>query len=343
MKACVLRKDDVSLGGITVTDVPDPRPGPDDVLIRVRATSINFRDYLIVTDNYSTAKLNDDLILLSDGAGEVIGIGENVTRFKPGDRVAGTFFQTWKDGPMTELPPALGLPLPGVLAEQIALHEDGVVRIPDNLSFEEASTLPCAALTAWNATMVSGRSVKPGDTVLCQGSGGVSMFTALFSRAAGARVILMSSSDEKLQRASNLLQNHDPKDCINYLTTPEWQDEVMQLTGGLGADHVMELGGAATLSRSYSALAFGGRIALIGFRPDATGDCNPYPLMMKDGHMDGVGVGSASMFEDMNRAIEQNDIKPPIDCVFDMDDTDSAIQLLASSQFVGKIVVRVQD
>jgi NADPH:quinone reductase-like Zn-dependent oxidoreductase len=285
--------------------------------------------------------MEDDLVLLSDGAGEVVSTGDNVTRFQPGDRVAGTFFQTWKDGPMKELPPALGLPLPGVLTELVVLHEDGVVHIPRNLSFEEAATLPCAALTAWNATMVSGRSVKPGDTVLCQGSGGVSLFTALFAKAAGARVILMSSSDEKLERASGFLRDQDPDDCINYLSTPEWQDELLRLTQGRGADHIMELGGAATLSRSYAALAFGGRIALIGFRPDATGDCNPYLLMMKDGHIDGVGVGSALMFENMNRAIEQNGIKPPIDRVFEMEDTVEAVRLMGSSTFVGKIVVRV--
>lgn len=342
MKACVLRKDNVSLDGIETKELPDPVPGPGEILIRIVATSLNFRDYLIVTDNYSTAKMEDDLVLLSDGAGEVVGVGEDVTRFRPGDRVAATFFQTWRDGPMTTLPPALGLPLPGVLAELVVVHEDGAVHIPGNLSFEEAATLPCAALTAWNATMVSGRSVRPGDTVLCQGSGGVSLFTALFARAAGARVILMSSSDEKLARACAWLPGQDPDDCINYAATPEWQHEVMRLTHGRGADHIMELGGAATLSRSYDALAFGGRIALIGFRPDATGDCNPAPLMMKDGHIDGVGVGSARMFEDMNRAIEQNELRPPIDRVFGMEQTADALELMASSQFVGKIVVRVQ-
>jgi NADPH:quinone reductase-like Zn-dependent oxidoreductase len=341
MKACVLRKDDVSLDGIEIVERPDPVPGRNDVVVRIRAASLNFRDYLIVSDNYSTAKMEDDLVLLSDGAGEVVATGANVSRFQVGDRVAGTFFQTWREGPMKELPPALGLPLPGVLSELVVLHEDGVVDIPANLSFEEASTLPCAGLTAWNATMVSGRSVKPGDTVLCQGSGGVSLFTALFAKAAGARVILMSSSEKKLQRARHFLPGIKAEDCIDYVATPDWHDEVMRITGGRGADHVMELGGAATLSRSYAALAFGGRIALIGFRPDATGDCNPCTLMMKDGHIDGVGVGNALMFENMNRAIRENGIKPPVERVFAMDEIVDALKLMASRDFVGKIVVRV--
>jgi NADPH:quinone reductase-like Zn-dependent oxidoreductase len=341
MKACILRKDDVSLDGIEFVERPDPLPGRSDVMVRIRATSLNFRDYLIVSDNYSTAKMDDDLVLLSDGAGEVVATGEGVSRFQVGDRVAGTFFQTWKEGPMKELPPALGLPLPGVLSELVVLHEDGVVNIPSNLSFEEASTLPCAGLTAWNATMVSGRSVKPGDTVVCQGSGGVSLFTALFAKAAGARVILMSSSEEKLQRARGFLPGIDADDCIDYVATPDWHNEVIRLTDGRGADHIMDLGGAATLSLSYAALAFGGRIALIGFRPDATGDCNPYPLMMKDGHIDGIGVGNALMFEAMNRAIQENGLKPPIDRVFAMDEVVDALQLMASKNYVGKIVVRV--
>jgi len=341
MKACILQKENVSLDGIQIVDMPDPEPGPVDVLIKVRATSLNYRDYLIVTDNYSTAELDRNLILLSDGAGEVVAVGDNVSRFKTGDRVAGTFFQVWKDGPMNELPPALGLPLQGVLAEFVALHEDGVVRIPENLSFEEAAALPCAGVTAWNATMVSGKSVRPGDTVLCLGSGGVSLLAAQFADAAGARIILMSSNDEKLKRAYAYLPGQNAADGINYKTIPEWDEKVLHLTDGRGADHIIELGGAGTLARSYKALAFGGKIALIGFRPGATGDCNPWPLMMKDGHIDAVGVGSTRMFEDMNRAIEVNRIKPPVDRIFPLDETVDALKHLASGSFVGKIVIRL--
>ena len=343
MKACIIRKDDVSLGGIRIVDHPDPRPAANEVLIGNRAVSLNFRDYLIVTDNYSTAALDEDVILASDCAGEVVAVGGEVTRFRPGDRVAGTFFQVWKDGPMTVLPPALGLPLQGVLAEFVSLHEDGVVRIPDCLSYEEASTLPCAGVTAWNGTMVSGRSVRPGDTVLCLGAGGVAMLAAQFADAAGARVILMSSEDRKLERAYALMPGQETADGINYRDVENWDERVLELTDGRGADHVIEVGGADTLARSYRALAFGGRVALIGFRPGAVGDCNPWPLMMKDGHIDGVGVGSTRMFEDMNRSIEVNGIRPPVDRVFPMDETVEAFRYFASASHVGKVVIRIGE
>jgi NADPH:quinone reductase-like Zn-dependent oxidoreductase len=339
MKACVISKDNVSLQGVRLVEIPEPVAGPNEVLIEIKAVSLNFRDYLIVTDNYSTAALEEDLILLSDAAGEVVAVGSEVDRFSVGDRVAGTFFQVWKDGPMRQLPPALGLPLQGVLAELVALHQDGVVRIPDCLSYEEAACLPCAAVTAWNATHVSGTSIRPGNDVVCIGTGGVSMFAAQFADAAGARVIMTSSSDEKLQRAYELLPGQNPADGINYVTTPDWDEEVLRLTDGRGADQIMELGGAATLARSYRALAFNGRVKLIGFRPDARGDCNPYLLMMKDGHIDGVGVGSTRMFEDMNRAISVNRLKPPIAEVYPMDETVAALQRLASASFVGKLVI----
>lgn len=339
MKACILRKENIGLAGIQFVELPDPVPGPQEVLIRIHAASLNYRDHLIVTNNYATAALDEDLILLSDAAGEVVAVGRDVTRFKVGDRVAGTFFQVWKDGPKIDFPPALGLPLQGVLAERVSLHEDGVVRIPDCLSFEEAAALPCAGVTAWNATMVSGRAIRPGDTVLCIGAGGVSLLAAQFADAAGARVILMSSSNEKLRRAYTHMPGQDPADGINYKAVPEWDEQVLRLTGGRGADHIMELGGPATLARSYRALAFGGRIKLIGFRPGTTGDCDPTPLMMKDGHIDGVGVGSTAMFEEMNRAIAVNRIKPPIDRVYPFTETVDAFRRLASGSLVGKIVI----
>jgi NADPH:quinone reductase-like Zn-dependent oxidoreductase len=341
MKACILRQDDISLDGIRLVELPDPRPGRNEVLIRIRAASLNYRDHLIVTNNYGTARVEQDLVLLSDGAGEVVALGRDVTRFQVGERVAGTFFQVWKDGPMTELPAALGLPLQGVLAELVTLHEEGVVRIPDSLSYEQAAALPCAGVTAWNATMVSGKPVRPGESVLCLGAGGVSLFAAQFADAAGARVILMSSSDEKLKRAYELLPRQNPADGINYRNVPDWDERVLRITRGRGADHIIELGGAATLARSYKALAFGGRVALIGYRPDAVGDCNPWPLMMKDGHVDGVGVGSTRMFEDMNRAIATNGIRPAVDKVFPFAGTVDAFRHLASRNFVGKIAIQL--
>ncbi|MBV9770619.1 MAG: NAD(P)-dependent alcohol dehydrogenase, partial [Bryobacterales bacterium] len=226
MKAYELQKGATSLDGLVRVERPDPRPGPRQVLIRVHATSLNYRDQMIVLGNYFSGPVSRNTIPLSDGAGEVAAAGPGVTRFKPGDRVAGTFFQSWISGPVTERHPALGNPLDGTLAEYIALDEDGVVALPDTLSFEQAATLPCAAVTAWNALMVAGKSVKPGDTVLCLGTGGVSIAALQFAKAAGARVIITSSSDEKIQRACAV----GASDGINYKRFPDWEKEVMRIT-----------------------------------------------------------------------------------------------------------------
>lgn len=341
MRACILRKDDISLNGVKIVEWPNPGPAANEVLVRIHAASLNYRDFLIVTNNYGTAPVESDLILLSDAAGDVVAVGKDVTRFKVGERVAGTFFQVWKDGPMKVHPPALGLPLQGVLAELVSLHQDGVVRIPDSLSFEEAAALPCAGVTAWNATMVSGRPVKSGDIVLCMGAGGVSMFAAQFADAVGARVVLLSSTDEKLRRAYAVLPKQNPADGINYRDVPDWDRAVRELTAGHGPDHIMELGGAGTLERSYRALAFGGRIALIGYRPGAVGDSNPWPLMLKDGHIDGIGVGSTQMFEDMLRFIDSKRLKPPVDRVFPLEQTVDALRYLGEGNCVGKVVIKL--
>ncbi len=292
---------------------------------------------MIVTGNYFGGPVTRDLIPLSDGAGEVTAIGPGVTRFKTGDRVCGTFFQSWISGPMTERHPALGSPLDGTLAEYIVLNEDGVVAMPANLSFEEAATLPCAGLTAWNALMVSGKPVKPGETVLCLGTGGVSMAGVVFAKAAGARVIVTSSSDEKIKRFRTL----GAADGVNYKTHPDWEKQVMQLTGGHGADHILENGGAGSLNKSFEACAFGGKVALIGFLAGRTGDINPAILMMKSGSMIGIGVGSRAMFEDMNRAIEVNKIKPVVDKVFPFEKAADAFRCQASGDFLGKVVITI--
>jgi NADPH:quinone reductase-like Zn-dependent oxidoreductase len=335
MKVYELQKGSTSLDGLRVAERPEPKPGPHEVLIRIRAVSLNYRDQMIVTGKYYTGVVDRDVILLSDGAGEVVSIGSGVSRFKPGDRVVGAFFQVWKDGPRSFLPPALGVPLDGVLAEYVALHEDGVVAIPPRLTFEEAAALPCAGVTAWNALMVAGPPVKPGDTVLCQGTGGVSMLAMQLAKAAGARVIVSSSSDEKLQRVLRM----GASEGINYKRHPDWDKEVERLTGGRGVDIIVEIGGAGGLHRSFRSIGFGGKVALIGFLAEPSGDPNPYPLMMKGGSLQGVGVGSTRMFEDMNRAIEVNGIKPILDRVFPFEQAADAFRHLASGAFVGKIAI----
>jgi NADPH:quinone reductase-like Zn-dependent oxidoreductase len=290
---------------------------------------------MVVVGRYFTA-VERDTIPLSDGAGEVVATGPGVTKFKKNDRVAATFFQVWEDGPRKGWSPALGVPLDGTLAEYIALREEGVVAIPPGLSFEEAATLPCAGVTAWNALMISGTRIKPGDTVLCLGTGGVSTHAMQFAKAAGARVIITSSSDEKLAKARQL----GAWEGINYKSQPDWQKEVLRLTGGRGVDCVIEVGGVGTLARSYEAIGFGGKIQLIGFL-GGPGEQNPTALMMKGGSLNGIGVGSTAMFEDMNRAIEVNGIKPIVGKVFPFEQAHEAFRQFGAGDFFGKIVITV--
>jgi NADPH:quinone reductase-like Zn-dependent oxidoreductase len=317
---------------------PEPKPGAREILIRIRAVSLNYRDHAILTGRYFGGPVSRDVIPVSDGAGEVLSIGPGVNRFKPGDRVAGTFFQGWTDGSPPVSRASLGVPLDGMLAEYVALSEEGAVEIPASLSYEEAATLPCAGVTAWNALMIAGARVKPGDNVLCLGTGGVSMFGLQFARAAGARVIITSSSDEKLERARAL----GAAGGVNYKHFPDWGKEVLNLTGGSGADHILEVGGPGTLARSFQCAALGGKIALIGFLAGTEASADPLVLMMKNASMHGIRVGSRAMFEEMNRAIEVNAIKPVIDRVFPFDEAPEAFQLLASGSFMGKIVISLK-
>ena len=307
------------------------------MLVRVRAASFNRRDLAIVTGMYFGRPTARDTIPLSDGAGEVIAVGEGVTRFHPGDRVVATFFQTPPDGPPFASRESLGFPLDGTLVEQIVVYEDGLLPVPKDLSFEEAACLPCAALTAWNALMVAGKPVQAGDTVLVLGTGGVSMFALQFARAAGARVIATSSSDEKLDRVKRLGASAG----VNYVRTPGWPKEVLKLTDGRGVDCVVEVGGVGTLERSLDSIAAGGKVALIGVMTGRSADINPYALMWKGGALHGIRVGTTDMFERMNRAIETNGIKPIIDTVVPFDEAIDGYHLQASGRFVGKIVVAV--
>jgi NADPH:quinone reductase-like Zn-dependent oxidoreductase len=337
MKVYEIKQGSTSLEGLRQAERPEPQPGPRQVLVRVHATSLNFRDQAVIAGQYFGGPVSRNLIPLSDGAGEVTSVGPGVTRFKPGDRVAATFFQVWIDGSPSGPVPTLGSPLDGMLAGYVALPEDGLVALPSSLSYEEGATLPCAGVTAWNALMASGNRVKPGDTVLCLGTGGVSIFALQFAKAAGARVIMTSSSDEKIERARAL----GAFAGVNYKRHPNWEEEVQKLTGGRGVDHVIEVGGVGTLSRSFQTVAFAGKVALIGVLAGPTGDANPIGLMIKSGSLHGIFVGSRRMFEEMNAAIEVNKIRPIIEKVFPFEQAVEAYRLQLSQQFMGKIVIRV--
>jgi NADPH:quinone reductase-like Zn-dependent oxidoreductase len=318
-------------------DLPEPTAQHGQVTVRVRATSLNYRDQLVASGTYFGPPQSRDLIPLSDGAGEVVAVGDGVTAFKPGDRVAGAFFQRPINGAPGQPHAALGSPLDGMLAEYVTLYEDGLVSIPPEVSYEEAACFPCAGVTAWHALFHAGRPVKAGDTVLALGSGGVSSFALLFGHAAGARVIVTSSSDQKLERVTRL----GASAAINYRRTPDWEKEVMRLTDGAGVDCVLEVGGAGTFARSVQALARGGKVCLIGFLAGREGETNPYPLMYKGGSLHGIFVGDRRMFEEMNRAVIVNRITPVVDRVFSFDDAVPAFRYHASGAFVGKVVIAV--
>jgi NADPH:quinone reductase-like Zn-dependent oxidoreductase len=337
MKAYELQKGSQSLDSLLLVEREKPEPGPSQILVRIRATSLNYRDTLVVTGKYFGGVLPRNTIPLSDGAGEVVAAGSGVTRFKMGDRVAGTFFRGWIDGPPVPGPRvALGAPADGVLAEFVVFDQNDAVLAPENISFEQAATLPCAGVTAWNALMVSGK-VQPGDSVLVLGTGGVSIFALQFAKAAGARVIITSSSDEKLECARVL----GAAEGINYRKTPEWGKEVQKLTGGLGVDHVIEVGGAGTLAQSMQSVGLAGKIALIGVLTGFQGDTNPHPIMMKGASMNGIFVGNRAMFEKMNAAIAVNQIKPVVDKVFPFEKAADAYRYLQSGAHFGKVVIAV--
>ena len=340
MKAFVVKAGSTSFDGLALVEKARPIAGPGEIVVAMRAAALNFRDLLIPLGRYFGGPITQDLVALSDGAGEVVEIGSKVDRFKIGDRVAGTFFRNYVDGPAAPVEhQALGAPLDGILAEYVAFNQEDAVHIPANLSFAEAATLPCAGVTAWNALMVCGRPIKAGDTVLVLGTGGVSLHALLLARAAGARVIVTSSNEQKLVKAKLL----GAAATINYKTNPLWHEEVMKLTNGAGADCVVEVGGAGTLKSSMLSLAYAGKIAMIGVLSGFTGDTSPHPVMLKGGNLHGIFVGNRAMFEQLNRAIEANDIHPVIDRVFDFSDTVQAFEYLQSQAHFGKVVINIPE
>jgi NADPH:quinone reductase-like Zn-dependent oxidoreductase len=322
---------------LKLVERPRPDPGPGQVLVRVNATSLNYRDLMTVTGTYNP-KMPLPRVPLSDGAGVVEAVGPGVTRFKRGDRVTAIFMQAWVDGPLTEEASrsALGGAIDGMLSEYVALDAEGLVATPSHLSDEQAACLPCAAVTAWNALVTQG-NVRAGDTVLVQGTGGVSLFALQFARAHGARVIATSGSDEKLGRARAL----GAADGVNYRITPDWERAVLDLTGGTGVDHVVEVGGAGTLERSLRAVRHMGTVSQIGVLTGVTNDLNIAPILMKHVRLQGIYVGSRAMFEAMNRAITANRLVPVVDRVFPFDQAADALRYMASGAHFGKIVVRV--
>jgi NADPH:quinone reductase-like Zn-dependent oxidoreductase len=325
-----------SPSGIRIDDLPEPTPGPGEVVVRVHANSLNFRDLMTLKGTYNP-KIPIPFIPLSDGAGEVLDVGPEVSRFKLGDRVAAAFMPGWIAGGPTEEAgrSALGGGGVGMLAETVVLPAEGLVAIPDHLTYEEAATLPCAAVTAWHALVTEGK-LTAGDTVLVQGTGGVSIFALQFAKLVGARVIATSSSDEKLEKVIAM----GASDGINYKTTPEWDKAVRALTGGAGVDHVVEVGGSGTLTRSLKAAKVGGRVSMIGVLTGASGEVDTRPILMKNLCVQGIYVGSRAMFEAMNRAITLHRLRPIVDRVFPLDKVAEAYEYMQSGAHLGKVVIR---
>ncbi len=318
------------IDGLLLREVDDPVPGPGEVLVRVEATSLNFRDLLLAE------RLRNDRIPLSDGAGVVAAVGPGVTSVAPGDRVAGTFFSHWVDGrAFAEMhDAALGGSVDGMAAELVVLPEHGVVPVPAGWSSAQAATLPCAALTAWNA-MVEGQQLGAGQSVLLLGTGGVSVFGLQFAKMFGARAIITSSSDDKLE----LMRSMGADVTINYADTPDWEHAVLDATDGVGVDLVLEVGGAGTLGKSIACTRFDGQVALIGVLTGAAGQTNPFALVSRSVSMRGVYVGSRRMFVEMNAAITVNGLTPVIDATFPFDAAADAYRHLQSQRHVGKVVI----
>jgi NADPH:quinone reductase-like Zn-dependent oxidoreductase len=324
-----------SLDALQLIDLPEPRVGGNDVLVKIRANSINYRELIILRRGYDRNK-KLPVIPASDGVGEVVDIGENVTTWQKGDRVASIFFQDWTSGRATEtqMNKALGGGIDGTLAEYVVFPEHGLVKIPEHLSYEEAATLPCAALTAWNSLSTGG--LIPGQTVLTLGTGGVSIFALQFAKLFGAKVIITSSSDEKLDRAIALGADA----TINYQTHPEWQDKVRYLTNGRGVDQVVEVGGAGTFERSLASACLGGYIGVIGVLSGfGAANFTPATAFFNQLRIQGIYVGNRQMFEEMNAAISLHRLKPIVEQVVPFSEAKKAYELLESSKHFGKIVI----
>lgn len=327
-----------SIDDVTFDDVEVAAPRPGQVAVSIKAVSLNFRDLAVVTGRYPR-RVSGPTVIASDGCGEVVSVGEGVTAFQAGDRVVGSFFQNWITGPFVREygNSALGGAIDGVLTEQRVFDQEGLLRLPEHLSYAEGATLPCAGLTAWNA-LVPTAHVKPGNTVLLLGTGGVSIFGLQFAKLHGARVIITSSSDEKLERARAL----GADETINYKKNPEWEKEVLRLTGGHGVDIVLEVGGAETFPRSMTAVRASGQIVVIGVLTGVAGTVPLGLIGLQTLSVRGVYVGSMAMFQDMNRAITLHGLRPVIDRVFSFEETRDALRYLQSARHFGKVVISLE-
>lgn len=328
--------DTAGIGSWRQEEAADAPLMRDEVRVAMKAWSLNYRDLMVAKGTYG-GKYTPGLVPLSDGAGEVLEVGPEVTDFKPGDRVVNGFFRDWQEGPLTaeKAKSAYGGGIPGVLAQRMVFPERALLKIPEGLSWEEAATLPCAGLTAWNALFDTGQ-LRPGQTVLLQGTGGVSMFALQFAKLAGARVLLTSSSDAKLAVADELGADAG----INYTQHPEWERFAFEQTDGEGVDLVVEVGGSDTLGRSLRAVRPGGRVVVIGVLSGGIASLPIGLLLAKNVQLTGIYVGSRSQFRDMNRAIQQTGLSPIVDRTFDFHDASSALARLESGEHLGKIVIR---
>jgi len=335
MKAIVL-DGGLGLDHLRLVDRPMPQPRRQEVVVKVKATALNYRDLEIVRGTYHT-QFPQPLVPLSDGVGEIVALGDDVTRFKVGDRVCSTFWQRWVAGSfdMAEASYQLGGPLDGLLAEHVSLDEQALVHAPPHLSDIEAATLPCAAVTAWHALVTEG-ALQAGDTILALGTGGVSLFALQFAAAAGARVIITSSSDEKIERAVGLGASVG----VNYRRHEDWAEQVLDLTNGRGVDHVLEVGGPKSFAQSLRAVRRGGQISVIGYLGGTEGTINPLDIFRRQIRVRGIPVGSRASFEAMCNAITMNQLQPVIDRCFPWTSAAEALSYMESGVSFGKIVLQ---
>ena len=324
---------------LTLGDQPEPTPGPRQVLLKMRAASLNYRDLLMVKGQYNP-KQPLPLIPLSDGVGEVVALGDGVERVAEGDRVCPIFAQGWLSGESTKgkIRTTLGGPLHGTLTEYMVVDAESVVRVPAHLSDAEAACLPCAAVTAWSALVTLG-GVKPGDVVLTQGTGGVSIFAVQLAKLLGARVIATSSSPAKLERVLEL----GASDGIDYVKNPAWGKAAKGLTGGDGVDHVIEVGGGKTLEQSLRAVRPGGTISIIGVLSGIASDLSLLPILMQNIRLQGVLVGHRESFEALSRAIAVSQLRPVVDRIFPYAEAKAALEHLESGAHFGKICIQIAE